>query len=94
MFNKDDVGSGKVQCVGGLRWLRGRRGEHILLNVFGDRQINRKRGGVPPLFFDENILKYIFGIAPRGLFTVNCFACVIRLVRVRCVSCSCLQCHL
>ena len=98
MFNKDDVGSGKVQsaadggrtigeiggsnkdtfalsvarsgtkalkerlsaggspssfyasagfsdlCVGGLRWLRGWSGEHILLNVFGDRQINRKRG--------------------------------------------------
>ena len=48
-----------------------RTGEHILLNVFGDRQINRKRGGVPPLFFDENILKYIFGFICLGLFCVG-----------------------
>lgn len=86
--------------------MRGWRGEHILLNVFGDRQINRKRGGVPPLFFDENILKYIFGFIYLDLyvwgysvwviplFSVNYFTWVIRLVGARCVSCSCLQCHL
>lgn len=133
MFNKDDVGSGKVQsaadgrleksaeatktrlhwvslaavlkrqrtalkcrrlpssfyasavfsnlCVGGLRWLRGWRGEHILLNVFGDRQINRKRGGTASLFWWKYtkiyIWIYMFGVILCGLF--HCLVWIISL---------------